>query len=135
MKKGSAMLLNINPALVCHIIEKIREFQAKEVVVIPEIAPDQLYESDWAQILADHQDDQTYQELELAIKDLEPDQQQALVALALIGRGDYSKDDWTQAMKDAQNLTPAAIVNFLLSIPLMPDYLTEGLDQLDISCD
>jgi hypothetical protein len=129
------MLLNINPELVCHIIEKIREFQAKELVVIPETAPDQLYESDWAQILADHQDDQTYQELALAINDLEPDQQQALVALALIGRGDYTKDDWAQAMDDAQDLTPSAIVSFLLSIPLMPDYLTEGLGQLDIVCD
>ena len=35
-EKEQAML-NINPETVCHIIEKAREFQAKEQVVIPDV--------------------------------------------------------------------------------------------------
>jgi len=62
--KNEKGMLNINPETVCHIIEKAREFQAKEQVVIPDVldipaddwplkaAADNLAESTGAYLLA-----------------------------------------------------------------------------------
>lgn len=63
-------MLNINPETVCHIIEKAREFQAKEQVVIPDVQDSPA--DDWPlQVLAEHTGDLTYQEVVLAVTDLE----------------------------------------------------------------
>ena len=63
--------LELNPDTVCFLIDKAREFHAKEEVVIPD-TPGSPTE-DWAlQVLADHADDATYQEFCATVNDLEP---------------------------------------------------------------
>lgn len=84
------------------IIERARGFHVKEGVTIPgePLSPG----DDWArQLLDDHGDDPTYQEIKTTIDDLEPDQQVTLVALMWVGRGDYSSDEWEAAMETAQD--------------------------------
>ncbi|HKJ10259.1 MAG TPA: hypothetical protein VKA76_14320, partial [Gammaproteobacteria bacterium] len=72
--------LNVNPETVCFIIARAREFQAKDEVVIPDEPADA--NGDWAlDILEDHRDDMTLQEVQSTVADLEPDQQYELVAL------------------------------------------------------
>ena len=121
--------MDLNPETVRFLIDKAREFHVKEEVTIPEepLSPS----DDWArQILADHADDPTYQEIKATIDDLEPDQQVSLVALMWIGRGDYGSDEWDAAYQSAgENWNPRT-AEYLIGTPLLPDYLTEGLDAL-----
>ncbi len=126
-------MLEINPEIVCFLVDRAREFHAKEGVVIPEVpgAPT----DDWAlQVLADHVDDTTRMEFEAAVNDLEPDQQHVLVALLWLGRGDYSLEEWDEAVAEARrNWTPNTAA-YLLSHPLLADYWLEALEQFGYHC-
>jgi hypothetical protein len=129
------LMLNINPEIVCNIIVKAREFFAKEEVAIPE-EPEEAedFSDDWYfKVLASFKDDLTFQELKSNIKDLEPDQQAALVALLWIGRGDF--DNWDSAFSEAQRNWNSQTAEYLLTKPLLPDYLEDGLAYFDYHCD
>ena len=119
-------MLNINPELVCQIIDKARQFQAKEGVVFPE-RPLSPGDESALQVLVDHGDDLTYQEVSGAIRDLEPDQQAELVALMWLGRDDYDMEDWETALQDASDRQTNRTAEYLLTTPLVAYYLTEGL--------
>ena len=124
----------VNPDTICFLVSKAHEFHAKEEVVLPDtpFSPG----DDWAlQILADHQDDPVYAELRAAIDDLEPDQQEALVALMWLGRGDYDVDEWAGALDAAHAARNARTADYLIATPLVADYLEEGLSQLGYSCE
>ena len=126
-------MLNVNPDLVCQVIDKARQFHAKEEVVIPE-PPNSPADESIMQVLQDHGDDLSYQELSLAIKDLEPDQQQELVALMWLGREDYDMEDWETALQDAADSWTDRTAEYLLATPLVADYLMEGLGLHGYSC-
>lgn len=124
----------INPITACFLIDKAKEFHAKEGVVIPE--PDLSPSDDWArQVLADHADDPTYQEFTSAVEDLEPDQQVTLVALMWLGRGDFDVDQWDAGISQARDSWTPRTAEYLLSTPLVADYLGEGLSLLGYSCE
>jgi hypothetical protein len=121
------IVLNINPEIVQGIIQKAREFQAKEDAVIPEDEINTV-DHDWALLmLADHHDDLTYNETKVAIDDLEREQQETLVALMWLGRGDYMPDEWDNALDDAHNRWNERTSDYLLTTPMLSDYLAEGL--------
>jgi hypothetical protein len=127
------VMLDLNPEIVCAIIARAREFHAKEDVTIPEDPSNP--SGDWAaQVLADHADDQTYQEVRRTIDDLEPDQQTNLIALMWIGRGDYDADEWESALDQARDLWTPRTADYLLATPLVADYLEEALVQMGYSC-
>lgn len=126
-------MIELNPDNVCFIIEKAREFHAKEQVSIPE-APTSPAD-DWAlQVLADHLDDFSYRELRSTINDLEPDQQICLVALMWLGRGDFSLDEWDEALQTAQEAYNGRTAEYLIATPLVADYLEEGLNAHGYTC-
>ena len=124
-------MLDINKETLRFLIEKAHEFHAKESVSIPEMPLSPA--DDWAvQILADHQDDPVYQQFMSVMDDLGPDQRVALVALMWCGRGDYdAASEWDQAMADALAAANARPAEYLLSTPLLADYLEEGLSQIE----
>lgn len=128
-------MLNIHPDTVCFIIAKAREFQAKEGVVIPEPIPDSPSENWSMQILADHADDHALQEAIDTINDLSDDEQTELVALMWLGRGDYTIDEWKQALADAAASRSDHTAAYLMSHPEVAFYLEEGLAQHGYSCD
>lgn len=127
-------MLNISSGIVCEIIAKAREFHAKEEVVIPEepVSPS----GDWAvQVLANHEDDLTYQEVQETIDDLEPEQQMSLVALMWIGRGDFDAGEWDSVLEQAREMWTSHTAAYLLARPLVASYLEEGLAALGYSCE
>ena len=127
-------MLDLNAEDICSIIERAREFHAKEAVVIPEQPGS--YSDDWAmQVLADHVDDPTFRELKYTINSLEQEQQANLVALMWIGRGDYSGEEWEEALAQARDRWTERTAEYLISTPLLPEYLEEGLAQLGYSCE
>jgi hypothetical protein len=121
--------LEINPDTVRYIISMAREFHVQEQVSIPEdpMSPS----GDWAmQILASQEGDATQDELKIAIRDLEPDQQVQLVALMWLGRGSFSVGEWQAALKEAGDNWNANTAEYLIGTPLVADYLEEGLNQI-----
>ena len=126
-------MLDLSPEIVCMIIARAREFHAKEDVVIPE-EPDSP-SGDWArQVLADHEDDLSLQEVIETINGLEPDQQVNLVALMWIGRGDYDAGEWEEVLEQAREMWTTHTAQYLMARPLVADYLEEGLISLGYSC-
>lgn len=119
--------LDLNRDTVEFIIDKAHEFHAKEAVTIPEepLSPS----DDWArQVLADHADDPTFQEVQATVEDLDPYQRVMLVALMWVGRGDYGIDEWDDALRAASDGANERTADYLLGTPLVADYLSEGLE-------
>lgn len=126
--------LDISIETVCRIIDLAREFHVQEQVVIPEQRGNP--SGDWAQqVLASHVEDSTYLEFRADVRDLEPDQQNQLVALLWLGRGDYALDEWNDAVTYAAENASPATAEYLIAHPMLADYLIEGLAQFGYSCD
>lgn len=127
-------MLDINPEIICHLIDKAREFHAKEEVSIPEVPNNPT--DDWAlQVLADHVDDWTLRDMQNTIDDLEPDQKAQLLALVWLGRGDYGLDEWQQAVQEANGSWTPSMPQQLMAIPFLADYLDEALTIHGYDCD
>lgn len=128
------MMLDINPETVCFVIDKAHEFHAKEQVSIPETPNSPA--DDWGlQVLADHQDDLSYQELCTVLNDIEPVQRFELLALMWLGRGDYTVEEWSKALLDARDAWSKYMMENLIATPLLAEYLVDGLDLMGYSCE
>lgn len=123
-------MLNLNSGIICDILLKARQFQAKENVSFPDVTD----EMDASYVLADYKDDLVYQEVTDAINNLAPDQQATLVALMYLGRGDYLKAEWEDALLIAKEQWTNHTGEYLLSRPTMPDDIERGLYLLGIFC-
>ncbi len=125
--------LTISPERVCFLIVKAREFDVKEQVTEPDPGSNPTDDMD-ASVLEDHEDDPVAEEMISAIRALDEDEQVELVAIAWLGRGDGTVDDWdslkTQAAEERNNRT----ASYLLGMPQLGDYLEEGLSLLGRSC-
>jgi len=127
-------MLNVNPDTVYRLIDLAREFHAQEQVTIPEEPGNP--SGDWAaQILASHADDLTLQEFQSIIADLDPDQQQEVVALLWLGRGDFSEEEWKECVEQARDNWTPDTADFLIAHPVLADYLREGLELMGYSAD
>lgn len=126
-------MLQLNPDTVCEIILRVREYQAKEPVSFPEESSNPA-DDETAATLADTSGDLTEQELAIVIRDLEPDQQAELVALSWLGRGDYETGEWEACRDEARANWNPRTAEYLLSTPMLADYLEEGLNLLDYQC-
>lgn len=126
-------MLSIGSDTVCRLIELAREFHAQEGVSIPEDSANP--SGDWAvQMLASHANDASLQEFKAIIEDLEPDQQLEVVALLWLGREDYSKREWRDALEQAADSWNPETAEYLIAHPLLADYLEKGLDLFGYRC-
>jgi hypothetical protein len=126
-------MIEISPEKVCFIIVKAREFDAKVDVEDPDPGSNPSDE-DMRAVLQDYADDATYQELKEAIEDLNEEEQINLVALLWLGRGDYTKADWSEALKQAREAHNRHSAAYLTGTPMLGDLLEEGLAELGFSC-
>jgi len=72
----------------------------------------------------------TEEELRELIDDLNVDEAADLVALVWIGRGDYDAAEWTEAVNEARQRRGTRTSSYLLGLPLLADYLEEGLEAI-----
>ncbi len=77
--------------------------------------------------------DDMLRELTSAISDLNDDEQSDLVALVFLGRGDFTLEEWREAKKTAADIGRQHIIGYLTQIPLVSDYLQDGLSLFDLS--
>ena len=124
--------LSISPDKLNFIITKAREFDAKDIVTDPGDSSNAA-DDGMLSVLEDHVDDPTYQELRAFINTLTEDEQIDLVALTWLGRGDYSKEEWREALEEARRIHDEKETDYLIGTPLLADYLEEGLSQLGYS--
>ena len=61
------------------------------------------------------------------------DEQASLVALAWIGRGSFAPEELEEALTTARSEHANRTEDYLLGMPLLADYLEEGLDRLGYS--
>jgi hypothetical protein len=125
--------LTIPPEKVCFIIIKAREFDAKDEVTEPDPGSNPSDDKD-AAVLEDHEDDPVVEELTSLINSLSVDEQIDLVALAWLGRDDYSASDWSTVRGEVARALNERTASYLLGTPLLGDFLEEGLSMLGYSC-
>ena len=126
--------LTISPEKVCFLIIKAREFDAKDEVTEPDPGSNPSDDRDSA-VLEDHADDPVVEEITSLINSLSLDEQIDLVALAWLGREDYSAKDWPAVRAEAARAHNERTADYLLGMPLLGDFLEEGLSLLGYSCE
>ena len=122
----------INPAKVCFIIAKSRELLSQDTGVEPDASNPT---DDGERIILTDANGSVRRELVEFMRDLDVDEQNALVALTWIGRGDFDPADWKVAVAAAADRSEAPTVRYLLGIPLLPDYLEDALSAFGRSCE
>ena len=122
--------LNLPLDKVGFIILKAREYDVKESDTDPDDASNPVDDGQ-TEVLADGHDDPVREELLGAIRGLNDDERIRLVALAWLGRGTYSKEEWREAITTARTEHSRRTAEYLLSLPLLGDYLEDGLALFD----
>lgn len=123
-------MLQIAEEKVARIIVRAREFDVK---VAPWDNADDDREDDIESVLEATSNDSMAAELRSYIDDLNDDEQASLVALMWVGRGTYEPADLEEAITTARREHVNKTSSYLLGVPLLADYLDEGLEKLGYS--
>jgi hypothetical protein len=143
-------MLDTDLETICWLIVKMREFEVEDAMPIEpadddeSVAPDAPADSEeMAEEVADPasgyfarvQADPIFDDVKRIIDDLNEDAQIELVALAWMGRGDYSGvQDWPEAVREARARRNAHTAEYLLGMPMASEYLEQGLEQIGLTC-
>ena len=127
--------LGVAPEKVRFVIVKARQFDAKEEDSDPDEGSDAI-DDGMADVLEDDsENDAVQQELTAFINGMDEEEQTNLVALAWLGRGTYGIDEWQEALDTAKTEHNKRTAQYLLGLPLLGDYLAEGLEAFGESFD
>ncbi len=118
---------------VCRIIVRAREFDVKDAPT-DEDEGSNATDDGFIDVLESNKDDPVFMELKATIDSLDVDAQCDLVALAWVGRGDYGPEEWAEARALARQQHNGRTAAYLLGMPLLGDYLEEGLAEFALSC-
>jgi hypothetical protein len=119
-------VLNIAIDKVAFVIVKAREYDVKEADSDPDSGSNATDDGE-TDVLEDKPDDPVRRELVGFINGLNEDDQIELVALAWLGRGTYALEEWSDALDTARGEHNKRTAQYLLGLPLLGDYLEEGL--------
>ena len=78
-------------------------------------------------------EDLTDQELRQLIRELNVDEAAELIALTWIGRGDYESVEFADAVTEARQRNYKSTARYLLGMPMLGDWLEEGLEAIGVS--
>jgi hypothetical protein len=117
--------MDISPHKVAFVIVRARELGAK--VARWDTPSD---DADGDTILESRPSDGTGRELQSFIRGLNEDEKAALVAIMWIGRETF--DDYDEALETAKQEAIGPTEKYLLGIPLLADYLEDGLESLGV---
>lgn len=114
------------------IIEKAREFDAMVDDDDPDSGSNPADDREVA-ILEATPDNPTEDELTAALASLNDDELTELLALLWVGRGDYDRESWRDALRQAREAKNKRIVRYLVGTPMLGDLIEEGLAELGVS--
>ena len=127
-------MISISPEKVCFIAIKARQFDVK---VLPTVQADEgsnAVDEQFQDVLEDYPDDPVVQEIAGLIRNLNEEELSNLVALTLIGRGDFDADEWEDAIAASEEDPVRRRPAWFLGQPLLGDHLEEGLTAMGYSC-
>jgi hypothetical protein len=130
--------LRISTEKVCALIEAARELAGK----MPSTAGDKTTTGDDSALVtleeADgfgENEDSRRREIIEFIAGLNVEEQTDLLALILVGRGDYDAEAWDEAVAEAESRLAARDPDFMIGDAALPEYLGDGLEALGHTCD
>ena len=124
--------LTISTDQVAFLIEKARQFDAKDIASDPDSGSNGA-DDDMIDVLEDNGGDPVQKEIYGFVAALTEDEQIDLVALMRLGRGDGTIEEWDELRKEAADGRNGHTARYLLGEPLLGDLLAEGLDAFGIS--
>ncbi|QIB66483.1 DUF3775 domain-containing protein [Kineobactrum salinum] len=137
-------MLEVNPDVICRLIEISRQLHGLDEPIVPEEdAPElegsislenSLDEDEQRAMLAGHGEQTAEQEFAAIVDELEPRQQQEVVAMMWLGRGDYLLTEWQEALDLARDEWTPDTASYLLGHPLLASHLQDGLEQHGYNC-
>jgi hypothetical protein len=125
-------MLTIPVEKVAYIIIKAREYEA-QVPPVGEESSSNPADDDGREVLEEGPDNPIRQELVDAIDGLSGLERVEILALMWLGRGDFSKEEWRDALREAQRVHDEKETEYLVGTPLLAEYLQDGLAQLGYS--
>ncbi|MEO0912059.1 MAG: DUF3775 domain-containing protein [Pseudomonadota bacterium] len=123
--------LTFNPEYLRRLIEMMRAVMGPAGDTVPEMGEPS--EEDLIEGIAGAHGDPRMQELEEEITALDVDHKHELVALMWVGRGDFTADDWAEAVALAEDRHTGPVARYLLSHPRVADQIASGLEDLGFS--
>ena len=126
--------LTLSPDTAFAIVQKARQFDVKVDQTDPDSGSNPTDDTSVDALEFGAADD-TLHELNSVIRDLNDDEQRDLIALIWLGRGDFTLDEWDEARVAATDISRARTPRYVAGIPLVSNYLEEGLSQFNLSAD
>jgi Protein of unknown function (DUF3775) len=114
------------------IIEKARVFDAQVDLDDPDSGSNPADDKEIA-ILEDTSDNPIQEELVATLNSLNDEQLTQLLALLWVGRGDFDKSSWSDAVRQARESKNKRIVRYLVGTPMLGDLVEEGLAELGVA--
>lgn len=124
--------INISVEKVYFIIVNARGYDAKVPPVELDPGSNPL-EDESREIIEDYADDASAEVLRASIDQLTDEEVIDLIALAWVGRGDFDRTTFEEARQLATERHKARSGRYLMGMPLLGDYLDEGLSELGYS--
>jgi len=124
--------LTIAPDSAFAILLKARQFDVKVAETDPDSGSNPSDDNS-VEVLEFGPSDDTRHELVSAIRDLNDDEQRDLIALIWLGRGDFTVGEWNETRRAAGDIGRERTPRYVAEIPLVSDYLQEGLSQFNLS--
>ena len=125
-------MLKIPLEQLAYIVEKAREFDEQTAPVDSDSGSNPSDDNDVA-ILEATPDNPTQQELVGALDALDEEQRVEILALVWLGRGDFDRSEWRDALVQAREVHNERETDYLIGTPLLADYLETALDTLGYS--
>lgn len=119
----------IDTDFVERLIGKVRAYMAAEDTDIEDEGSNPT-DDEVPYTLQDLPDNLTREEIVELIQGLDPDEQNELVALMWLGRGDATAAEWDNLVKLAEEREETPDENYLLNHPLLAEYWADGLEKL-----
>ena len=129
-RRSREPVLNLPLDKVSFIILKAREYDVKEGDSDPQEGSNAIDDGQ-ADILTDNGEDPVREELLGAIRGLNEEERIRLVALAWLGRGTFELGEWKEALATARSEHSRRTAEYLISLPLLGDYLEDGMALFD----
>ena len=127
--------LRINSDKVCGFLEFSRELAGKVPDTTGGDGTEIGDDSPLHLAIEESKDDPTREQMVEFINGLNIEEQEDLLALIFIGRGDYDYEDWESAVAEARDRITDGDPDFMIGSPGLPEYLGEALDAFGKSCD
>jgi hypothetical protein len=125
--------INTDLTFLERLIYQLRAVMAEEEDASPDTGSNPTDDEGGVEMLLDTPDNLTRETVREEIDAMDPQHQDELVALMWLGRGDAEAEDWDDLLLQASERAETPTSHYLLDHPMVAEYLTEGLDKLDLS--